>query len=223
MSTVVLALLFPVLLVQGLLVRRRVLRLPEASGPTSGSVPGPDPLRLLVLGESTAAGVGAATHAAALTGQLAVALGRGVRWRVIGRSGLTASAARGLVPRPLDADVVVVVLGVNDTKNLVPVRRWRTDLLRLIIAIGDVPVVLTGVPPMDAFPSLPQPLRLLLGLRSRELDAAAASLPRVTHLPMPRELLTPELFCEDGFHPSEAGYRLWAGSIAESGKRANLW
>ncbi len=223
MSTVLLVLLFPVLIVQGTLVRRRTPRLPGASGPASGSVSGPDPLRLLVLGESTAAGVGAATHATALTGQLALALGRAVEWRVIAKIGLTAADARPLVPSPLDADVVVVVLGVNDTKDLHSARRWRVDLLRLIIAIGDVPIVLTGVPPMDAFPSLPQPLRMLMGLRSRELDAAAARLPRVTHLPMPREVLKPELFCEDGFHPSEEGYRRWAGAIAESGRNASLW
>ena len=199
------------------------MRVPGAGGPTSGSLPGSDPLKLLVLGESTAAGVGAATHATALTGQLARAIGRGVDWRVIGQIGLTAARALALVPSPVDADVVVVVLGVNDTKNLRSVRQWRVDLLRLIIAIGDVPIVLTGVPPMDAFPRLPQPARFLLGRRSRALDAAAARLPRVTHVPMPRSVLTPELFCEDGFHPTEEGYRRWAGFIAESGRNAGLW
>ncbi len=173
-----------------------------------------------MLGESTAAGVGAATHATGLTGQLALALGRGVEWRVIGEIGLTAAGARALVPTPLEADVVVVVLGVNDTKNLRSVRGWTADLLRLIIAIGDVPIVLTGVPPMDAFPSLPQPLRTLMGLRSRELDAAAARLPRVTHVPTPREVLAPETFCEDGFHPSEAGYRRWAEHLARA---SGIW
>jgi lysophospholipase L1-like esterase len=199
------------------------VRVSEAAGPTHGSVPGPDPLRLLVLGESTAAGVGAATHERGLTGQLALATGRGVAWRVIARSGLTAAKALPMVPTPLDADVVVIVLGVNDTKNLHSARRWRLDLLRLIVAIGDVPIMLTGVPPMDAFPKLPRPVRWFLGWRSRALDNAAAGLPRVTHVPMPREVLTPELFCPDGFHPSEEGYRLWAGFIAESGKRASLW
>ena len=53
--------LFPALIVKGVRLRRRIPKIPEAAGPTQGAVAGREPaLRLLVLGESTAAGVGAA-------------------------------------------------------------------------------------------------------------------------------------------------------------------
>ncbi|WP_236040775.1 hypothetical protein [Marinobacter nauticus] len=53
------ALLFPVLLYQGKRTRRVTPRLPEATGDYAGQYGEGEPVfRLLVLGESTAAGVG---------------------------------------------------------------------------------------------------------------------------------------------------------------------
>src|SRR3712207_2884569 len=81
--------LLPLLFVQGKGVRRRTPRLPDAAGPVEGTVPGAEPaVRLVVIGESTVAGIGAATHQTALTGCVAAALarrtGRAVRWRAAG-------------------------------------------------------------------------------------------------------------------------------------------
>ncbi|SDX17279.1 Lysophospholipase L1 [Amycolatopsis xylanica] len=220
--------LAPVLLAQALHVRRVTPRLPGASGPVTGSVPGGDPLRLLVLGESTVDGVGAATHEEALTGQLALALaertGRGVRWQAVGRTGANARVVRtDLLPAAEPADLVVIALGVNDTIELHSAARYRRDLLRLVVAIrrglGPVPVLLAGVPPMDRFPVLPRPLRAVLGARSAALDAAAVRLTRVPgvgHAPMPSEILADDLFAADGFHPGPAGYRKWAAQLAQT-------
>ncbi|WP_370945307.1 SGNH/GDSL hydrolase family protein [Amycolatopsis sp. cg5] len=220
--------LAPVLLAQALHVRRVTPRLPGASGPVTGSVPGGDPLRLLVLGESTVDGVGAATHEEALTGQFAAALaertGRGVRWQAVGRTGANARVVlEELLPSAEPADLVVIALGVNDTIELHSAARYRRDLLRLVIAVrrelGQVPVLLAGVPPMDKFPVLPQPLRAVLGARSAALDAAAVRLtrvPGVDHARMPSEILEDDLFAEDGFHPGPTGYRHWAAQLAET-------
>lgn len=224
------AALAPVLAVQGLAVRRATPRLDGAQGPDEGEVGGAgEPLRLVVLGESTVAGVGARTHGTGLTGQVARALhertGGAVRWRAVGRIGADAAQTRSDLVPLLDgqrADAVVIALGVNDTIALHSPRRWTADLLRLLIAVrgqvGDARVVLAGVPPMGRFPALPRPLRTVLGLRSAELDAAAARLagrvPGVRHVPMPVAVLDVSAFCEDRFHPSEAGYRLWAEHLA---------
>jgi lysophospholipase L1-like esterase len=226
LATIALA---PVLAVQGVRVRRGTPRLPGASGPTEGTAAGTGPrLRLLVFGESTVDGVGAADHEEALTGQLAAAVaavtGRQVRWRAAGRTG---ADARLLRERLLDrataepADVVVIALGVNDTLALHSPGRYRRDLLRLVIALrrrlGPVPIVLAGVPPMERFPVLPQPLRAVLGLRAHALDAAAAALavlPGVRHAPMPLDEIPPDAFAADGFHPGPTAYRIWASQLA---------
>ena len=82
--------LAPVLLVQGKRLRRETPKLPDAALPWSGSVPGPTPLRLLVLGDSTAAGVGADTQDEALPGNLARELS--ARWSRGGMKSITVAA-----------------------------------------------------------------------------------------------------------------------------------
>jgi lysophospholipase L1-like esterase len=220
--------LLPFLFAQGRGVRRRTPRLPDAAGATEGVVSGAEPpLRLLVLGESTVAGIGAATHQTALTGCVAASLaretGREVRWRAAGRSGASARQAAELaaaLPREL-VDAVVLSLGVNDTLRLRRPARWADDVAALVRAVrarvGPAPVLLAPVPPMHAFPALPQPLRAVLGARARLLDDAQARLPSrlagVAHAPMWVDP-APHLFCSDGFHPSEAGYAVIGERLA---------
>jgi lysophospholipase L1-like esterase len=226
--------LLPLLLLQGSRVRRVVPRLPEAGGPTHGVVEGADPaVRLLVLGESTVAGVGAADHREALAGQTARSLGEAggfaVHWRAIGRIGATAHTARTELLEPagdIDADLVVVALGVNDTLRLHGWRRWTRDLQWLFAALrsrsAHLPLVLSGVPPIARFPALPRPLRDVLGTRARMLDRAAerlaGRLDRVVYVPIPPLLdrVVEEYFCEDRFHPSAPGYDLWGRSLGRA-------
>lgn len=226
--------LLPALAVEGRRVRRDTPRLPEAAGPREGVVPGADPpLRLLVLGESTAAGVGAGDHGAALGGQvsraLSAATGRAVAWRVLGRNGATAHATRRDLLEPASevaADVAVIALGVNDTLRFHAPARWTRDLAALVEAVrgrcGAVPVVLSAVPPVGRFPALPQPLRGVLGLRARLLDRAAARFAaageRVVHVPMPpvEGVEADGFFCEDRFHPSPRGYALWGAALGRA-------
>ncbi|HEX6040967.1 SGNH/GDSL hydrolase family protein [Longimicrobium sp.] len=236
-TTLSTALLAPVLVAQGRRVRRTTPRLPEAPGPRAGEIGGDGaPVRLLVLGESTAAGVGAADHQEGLAGQVARGLaaetGRPVRWRVLGRNGATADATRqSLLARAADveADVAVIALGVNDTLRLHAPARWAADLRALIDDVrarcGPVPVILASVPPMGRFPGLPRPLRTVLGLRATVLDRAAARLAAgmdaVHHVPVP---LPPEdearFFCTDRFHPSPYGYALWGAALGRAAARA---
>ncbi|WP_051728596.1 SGNH/GDSL hydrolase family protein [Amycolatopsis sp. La24] len=221
-------LMAPVLVAQAVRVRRATPRLPGATGPIEGALGTGRPLRLTVIGESTVDGVGALTHADALTGQLAVGLARAypdreVLWHALGITGASARVVLDeLVPRVQEADVVVVVLGVNDTLELHSAARYRRDLLSIIVEVrrrvGDIPVVLAGVPPLASFPSLPRPLRDLLGARSVALDQAARGLtrlPGVTHIPLAPGLLRPGMFAADRFHPGPIGYRAWAAALSE--------
>jgi lysophospholipase L1-like esterase len=101
--------LAPVLAVQAWRTVRRTPRLDPAGGDEHGFVPGPNPgagrpaFRVVVIGESTAVGVGASRHAEALPGFLAEALRdrlrRSVAWSVSGESGATARRiTAGLAP-----------------------------------------------------------------------------------------------------------------------------
>ncbi|XRQ05228.1 SGNH/GDSL hydrolase family protein [Actinomadura welshii] len=100
--------LAPVLAVQAWRTARRTPRLAPATGDEHGFVPGADPgagpaYKVMVIGESTAVGVGASQHAQALPGFLAEALKerlrRSVAWSVSGENGATAHrVATGIVP-----------------------------------------------------------------------------------------------------------------------------
>ena len=228
-SVIVLA---PVLLIQGRRVRRVTPRLPPAAGPQEGTAgAGADPVRLVVVGESTAMGVGVAAHDAGLVGHTARALGgtlgRPVSWRVLGRGGATARALlREFIEPgpPLEADVVVVILGVNDTLAFSSPAQWIGALDALLRSFRRrslaTAVVLAAVPPMQHFPALVSPLRQVLGLRASVLDRAAIawakSRPAVSHVPYPfaTPAEIPEIFCADGFHPSVMGYQRWSAALA---------
>lgn len=130
----------PFLYLQSKYVRRKIGRLPDAAGATSGRFGAiADSAKLLVIGESTAAGVGARTHETALAGQFARFLSgkinKSVEWLVIGKSGITASETIDeLVPRiPNEKfDYVLVALCGNEVLKLRSPRAFRRDMLRLL-------------------------------------------------------------------------------------------
>lgn len=215
----------PLLLYQGRRVRRETPVLPEAAGPREG-VAGEGPvLRLLVTGDSAGAGVGAATQDEALLGRIVQRLaGRfRVEYRLAARTGATSASTLRHLERhaPFAVDAVVTSLGVNDVTGDVPPRRFVAlqaalhELLRL--RYGARLVLASGIPPMDRFPALPQPLRWYLGARARELDAAlAAALPDgrgAEYLPIEGELLAHHL-AADGFHPGPEVYEAWGAAAA---------
>jgi lysophospholipase L1-like esterase len=219
--------LAPVLLVQGLLVRRRTPTLPEAAGPRHGSAGAGEPLQVVVLGESTAAGVGVDRMADALAAQfareLAARTGRQVRWTVSARTGATAAYARhALLPAAVrePADLALVVLGVNDTIGLTGRAKWRHSVETIVADLRATGgrVLLAGVPDLGTFTGLPQPLRGALGQQARMLDGelqALADGTAVLHAPMPPLDGLPAPFARDNFHPSAQAYRVWGAQLAD--------
>lgn len=221
--------LAPLLAVQAAATRRRAPVLPEADGPRDGVLghARAAPLRVLIAGDSSAAGVGVVHQDQALAGHLARALyaatARPVHWSLRARSGLTTRQVhdwlRAETPRP--ADVAVVVTGVNDVVALVPARRalrHRAALADWLLAGGHAAhVAFAALPPMHQFPLLPQPLRRVLGADARAHDEAvarwAARRSRVSHVPLPIALEA-AVMARDGFHPGEPVYRFCGTTIA---------
>lgn len=197
-------------------------------GTTVGPEDGPL-LKFVVMGDSTAAGLGASgpehSYAAVLAERLA-----DLGWRVE-MTGVGVSGARtaDLLDeqlrrvRELDPDLVFVGIGANDATHLTKLDEVRKDAEKLFTelkAIG-AEVVVAGAPDMraDAFY---EPLRSLAGLRGMQVterieDAAAdAGVPAV-----PLAKLTGPYFAAGGeeayggddFHPGNGGYRAWARAI----------
>lgn len=226
MRHVLQAILFlPVLILQGLWVAARAQRLPPAAGPTSDRIGEGAPLRILMLGDSSAAGMGAQTQDEALMGQLAQALSDDfeVHWTLIAKGGVTSSQALSmlLASEAAPCDVAVVCLGVNDTKNGVSTREWKRSYAAVFAELrarGASQIIACGLPPLGSFPLLPWPLRQTLGARAdsldRHLQALVEAEPTAVHVPSLFEM-DPAMMASDGFHPGPVLYSLWGQGLAD--------
>lgn len=184
-----------------------------------------------MVGDSSAAGVGAAHQDEALAGRLAQALanrlGQPVGWQLIATSGhrseeaLAAFEAADVTP----ADVLITSLGVNDVVDQIAPARSLAALDRIhahaVERAGVRLSVHCAAPPMQQFPLLPQPLRWFFGRQAARFNAALSSSVagnasrRVLHLPEAMQRDAAALMAEDGFHPGPPGYALWAEALAD--------
>lgn len=218
----------PILLPQARHVRRTALRLPEAEGPRDGVAGHGEPvLRILVVGDSSAAGVGLADQAQALALPLAhrlrESLGGSVGWQLVAKSGVDSLDARSMVSQAAlaPADVLVTVLGVNDVTAQRSAADYTANLGALWAQVrsrtGARWAVCCGLPPMGLLTAVPQPLRWYLGLYADRLDAEARRFTQAHGLGYCdlRFAADPSLLAPDGFHPGLALYPQWARKLAE--------
>jgi lysophospholipase L1-like esterase len=225
--------LFPLLHAQAQGVRAGVDPLPEPPGPRAGREgSGGGELRLLVIGDSSAVGVGAQHQdealARPLARQLARRLDRAVRWTLLAQTGLTSEATLAHLRQQAvpTADLAVVVLGVNDITNQVATAEALKHRGRIAIWLnahaGVAKVFLPALPEMERFPSLPQPLAWWAGQMSRRNNRAQArwagnwplAQPQVEHVEMDG-LIHADLMASDGFHPGPGLYARVAEHLAE--------
>lgn len=219
----------PVYVWQGLGVRRRTHRMAPPAHPGTLEFPGEGKrIDLLVLGDSSAAGVGvddiADSFAALLPRFLAERTGRPVKVRIVGMNSATSAQIRDYaVPHiePRDFDYVALNIGTNDAKNYHSGRRFKKDFGTLLYALRArfpaATIVWSGVIDMAGVPALPKPLNRILSIRSRLIDRIGRILcrERGALCPPPEWRVVPENFSADGFHASAAGYREWADGLAD--------
>jgi lysophospholipase L1-like esterase len=222
-------LLLPVVAAQGIWVRSTISTPSAAAGPntgTSGDGPGP-PLRIGVVGESTAAGCGVDTHDNGFPGhlgrELAARTRRTVTWEVVGQHGATARRIRYQFLARLgeNLNLAVLLAGVSDVLARRSTAQWGTDLAVIVAGLAGRAehVAVAAIPPFAAFPSLPATLGRYLAERADALNAVSrqvcAQQPRATWINSTDLLpLGPDFFASDRFHPSAVGYRRWARAVA---------
>lgn len=216
--------LSPLLFPQSRVYLSHIPKLDEAHGKWKGTIEGPDTLRLLVFGDSTVAGVGVDDQSEGLAHALAVEvsahLGRGVKWKAIARSGVSSGELRSyFLPRASRGtyDLVFISIGVNDVLHVRRKGQFTRDLRAIIEALSlsspTATIFVAGIPRLERFDSLPDPLGTILGARGHRLNAGAhevlGAFPSAVHVP-PWPIDTPGFFAIDQFHPSAVGYAAWA-------------
>lgn len=219
--------LSPLLLAQGLYVRHVTPRLPEAAGARAGVCGAGPALKLLIVGDSAAAGVGAAKQDDALAGQLSALLAAHYRldWQLWAENGRRACDVLDLLERNAAEpfDIALISIGVNDVTGLTGESRWlaqQTDIWRMLQEKYHAKrIFVTGLPPMHRFTALPQPLRWVLGQRARQFNRAlartAAGHPGCVLIDVDFPIRS-EYLASDGFHPGPPAYAHWAAQTADA-------
>lgn len=189
-----------------------------------------EPLRFVVLGDSTSAGIGSGgaenAYPTLLARRLAADTDRRVELTVLGVSGArTSDVLHDQVPQvaALDPDLVFVGIGANDVTHLTPLDDIKEDMEAILerLAATDADIVVAGAPDMRVY-AWHQPLRYITYLRGLQV---ADAIEEVAHA---KDVAVVELaeetghffaeqpeahFSEDEFHPSALGYQRWADAI----------
>ncbi|MEO7538670.1 MAG: SGNH/GDSL hydrolase family protein [Pyrinomonadaceae bacterium] len=228
----------PFLLLQGQITRWKVGILSDAAGDKFGCTgAGENPVKLLVIGESTVAGLGARTHEFALAGQFAKQLSdqidRPVAWQVVGRNGVTARRTIDeLLPKVPEGqfDHILVGLGGNDVMKLSSPIKWRRDMTELLGILRDrypdAVIFISNCPMIILSPIMPEPIKTILWQLSKMHDANirefTSGMERIFYYPQPADV-TLEGFFADGIHPSEQGYADWARAMMQYFAENHEW
>ena len=218
---------------------RRAYLMGDSAPPVTGEFgEANDPMvKLVMIGDSTAAGVGVSRTQDTIGAQVAMRLSTSGYLVKLSGVAISGSRAGDLAPQVGRAlvmtdrpDIAVIIIGGNDATHLTPLDDVGRDLEEAVRRLreGGIGVVVATCPEMGA-PNFARPLRDIVSWRGRGVAAkserAATRAGGLTvdllHEAGPVFRRDPQrLHSSDEFHPSAAGYRVWADAIVPVVKRA---
>ncbi|MGW4425405.1 SGNH/GDSL hydrolase family protein [Streptosporangium sp. NPDC004631] len=230
------AVTYGLLLAEAELARRIVGRPHGMEGPPSDGIYGDfggEPIRLVMLGDSTSVGLGttdpAETPGVLIATGLAVIAERPVRLTVVGKSGAASAELDEQVEQAVEStpEIAVIFIGANDvTTRTLPAQAVRHlgKAVRRLREVG-VEVVVGTCPDLGTVRPIAQPLRWVTRRWSRRLAAAQtvcvieaggrtvafADLLGAEFTANPGEMFGP-----DQYHPSAQGYLQIAYAVLPS-------
>lgn len=196
-----------------------------SGSPSSTTITGT--VRYVALGDSTGAGVGAREggYVARLFKQI-VAQRPGSKLTNFCVSGATTSdVLQGQLDRGIAADpnLVTLGIGINDIGHGYELEQFAEnyDAILTKLKTTRATIVVANLPDISSAPRIPQQLRgeyqqRIVAFNSKLHEVAnrhgvtVFDIFGITHEQLPAH---PEYFSADGFHPSDAGYQLWADQM----------
>ncbi|WP_407307130.1 SGNH/GDSL hydrolase family protein [Acinetobacter sp.] len=221
--------LIPSLIIQGNAVKKNTLRLPEPEGNRQGTAGKGKVLSILILGDSAAAGVGVGIQEDALLGAVLSQLKDQyqISYMLEAKTGYATGQLIKTTKRmsARHFDVVITSVGVNDITKLTPPKNWIKKQQQLYAEINQkfTPelIIASGVPPMNMFPALPNPLAWLFGQYAKAMNEVLdkfvqgqINMQWIEYDLEQFKVLNLEM-AEDGFHPSKEIYTLWGQQMAD--------
>jgi len=205
------------------------LALRTSMGPVSAPA-----LRLVLLGDSAAIGVGVEWLSETVGGQLARLLSEGgsdanERHVLLSSVGVAGSRSADLATQVARAllgehpDVAGVLIGAHDATSMRAPEEAAGQLGQAVRRLRDagVQVVVGTCPDLGAIRSIAPPLRQVAGMLGRRMAKAQTKAVREAGgVVVDLGVETGAVFradagtlCYDGFHPSADGYRVWAHAL----------
>lgn len=183
------------------------------------------PLRYVALGDSTGTGVGAKEggYVARLFKRIVAQKSDAQLTNLCVSGATTVDVLRDQLDRGIRADPMLITLGVgiNDIGHGLSLEEFGNNFEQILTRLQKntrATIVITNLPDISTAPRIPEQIRIeylqQIIAFNRKLEEIAASngmtvfdVYTITHAELPSH---PEYFSEDGFHPSDKGYELWA-------------
>lgn len=183
------------------------------------------PITFVAVGDSTGAGVGAANggYPARLHKRLLPHRPGSKLINLCVSGATTEDVLRQQLDRALQSDPQLVTLGIgiNDIGHGITLEQFSANLDKILSSLKNntkAAIVVSNIPDISTAPRIPEALRqhtqLLivqfnerLGEIAKRHGTALFDVFTTTHEELPKH---PGYFSADGFHPSDAGYELWA-------------
>lgn len=208
--------ILPFLFFEAAQIKRTGIRLPSLS---ENKKFGNGKSKLLLIGESTAAGVGASSIEKTLGGNLSSLFGKDYELVNLGKNGLTARQAYSFLKKnqgdkPLKINGLILFLGANDCFRLTRPGHFKDSLQQLITSASTdyQPdwIYLADIPPVHLFPAFSILMKKFLKIQrsylQQEMVELATNNRKIIFAPIYLDL-QPDFFSKDKIHPSDKGYQ----------------
>jgi acyl-CoA thioesterase I len=186
------------------------------------------PINYVALGDSTGAGIGAryGGYVLRLFNRLQEARPGSTLTNLCVSGATTADLLRDQLDRGVNANpqLVTIGIGINDIGHGIPVEQFAENYAKLLDRLKrdtQAIIVISNIPDVSSSPQIPESLKYQYQQTVQEFNrridqladahgVAVFDIHAITHEELPKH---PEYFSSDQFHPSDAGYQLWADEM----------